>query len=151
MANRYWLTTCATFSTDISDFSGGEVRGATNGLTWNPHPTEFYPYGEVKMTGDGDGVGIGYIHFKWTSGDGILTADQWRYLMSFFAGNDPTAIVCAKTRTDRTALDALGVREYAYQWYRVRMHRPTADTVPGFRYRNVEIVFTFATITTDGT
>jgi len=89
MANRYWLVTCATFST-ITDFCGGEIDGAVNGLTWNPHPTDYYPYSEVKISGDGDGTGLGYANFKWESGDGILTAEQWAYLMGFFTGGEPT-------------------------------------------------------------
>jgi len=76
--NRYWL------------LSGCALTGGTNGLTWNPHPTEFVPYSDVRTQGTGDLTGLGYAQFKWTSGDGWLTAEQWAYLMSFFTGGEPS-------------------------------------------------------------
>jgi len=146
MANRYWLCSQITLST-----SGGwstscgcalTADAENNGLTWNPHPTEFLPYSEVKIDGDGRGSGLGFANFKWTSGDGMLTAEQWNYLMSFFTGNEPTADVCVRTRTDTITTNALGEYEYLYRWYFAKMHRPRGDPYPPFRFRNVEILFT---------
>lgn len=94
MANRYWLTTCANFSVNISDLSGGEVPGAVNDLTWNPHPTDFYPYAEVLTAGDGQQIGLGYTNFKWaTPGDATITSEQGNYLMSFFTGDESDALI----------------------------------------------------------
>ena len=146
MANRYWLCSQLTLSTDAgwTTGCGCSLTGDENELTWNPHPTEFSPYSEVKIDGDGDGTGLGYVNFKWTSGDGILTAQQWNYLMGFFSGNEPTADVCVRTRTDTIAANALGAYEYEYKWYFAKMHRPKATPHPSFRFRDVEILFTHA-------
>lgn len=133
MANRYWL---------LSNLS---LSGGENALTWNPHPTEFAPHTEVKVSGTGDGVGLGYFSFKWTSGEGILSATQWNHLMSFFSGWEPSIDMFVRTRTDRTVMSAGGYREFEYLWFSVVMWRPQAEPYHGFRYRNVEIVFTHAT------
>jgi hypothetical protein len=49
MANRYWLVANCSLT-----------GGMTNDLTWNPHPTEFTPYSEVKTQGTGALRGLGY-------------------------------------------------------------------------------------------
>lgn len=104
MANRYWLRSEITLTTEVILSSAGglstsytfttgcdiSVEGDTNELTWNPHPTEFYPYAEVKTQGTGDLTALGYVNFKWTSGDGYLTMEQWRYLMNFFTRSQPS-------------------------------------------------------------
>ena len=136
MANRYWLLSDCTLTT-ASLLTGGE-----NELTWNPHPTEFVPYSEVKVQGTGDLTGLGYAQFKWTSGDGFLTARQWAHLMGFFSGSEPSVSVCVRTRTDRWSVNALGEYQFRYQWFQAVMHRPTAEFAPGDRLRNVEVVFT---------
>ena len=131
--NRYWL------------LSGCALSCGDNLLTWNPHPTEFVPYSDVKVQGTGDLAGLGYTMFKWTSGNGILSAQQWSHLMAFFSGDEPSVTVCVRTRTDRTTTNAFGEVEYSYEWYVAKMHRPTAEFRPSFRPRNVEIIFTHAT------
>jgi len=90
MANRYWLLSSLTFTTTCTLSTVASLTGGDNALTWNPHPTEFVPYGEIKAQGTGDLTGLGYAQFKWTSGDGYLTAQQWAYLMSFFTGDEPS-------------------------------------------------------------
>lgn len=133
MANEYWL---------LSDLS---LSDGTNPLTWNPHPTEFAPYSEVKVDGEGTGTGLGFFAMKWTSGEGILTPTQWNYLMSMFSGWEPSADVYIRTRTDLIA-SAPAPSEYGhefdYRWFSVKMWRPRGEPYPGFRYRNVEIGFT---------
>lgn len=79
--NRYWL------------LSGCALTGGDNLLAWNPHPTEFAPYSDVKVQGTGDLVGLGYTQFKWNIGNGILSAEQWAYLMGFFTGDEPSVDV----------------------------------------------------------
>lgn len=105
MANRYWLmsqttlttestlSTAAGLSVTYTFTTGCDISADTNELTWHPHPTEYYPYAEIKIQGTGDGTGLGYANFKWSSGDGFLTAEQWAYLMSFFTGAQPTVDV----------------------------------------------------------
>lgn len=102
MANRYWLMSKTTLTTEVTLSSAGGLSTSyvfttgcntsadTNELTWNPHPTEYYPYAEVKVQGTGDLTGLGYANFKWSSGDGYLTMEQWRYLMSFFTSTEPS-------------------------------------------------------------
>jgi len=124
--------------------TSGSLTGDENYLTWNPHPTSFAPYSDVKIAGDGDGIGLGYATFGWTSGDGILTAEQWNYLMGFFSGSEPTTDVYVRTRTDTITTNAFGEYEYRYMWYTAKMHRPQADPYPPFRFRNVKILFTHA-------
>ena len=133
MSNRYWL---------VSSLS---LTGGDNPLTWNPHPTRFAPYSQTKTAGTGDLRGLGYAQFVWQSGEGILTAEQWYYLMSFFSGDEPSVDVYVRTRTDRAVVNALGDYEFEYRWYYAKMHRPTAEPYPAFRFRNVEIIFTNAT------
>jgi len=145
--NRYWLCSEVTLSVEggLSVTTGCGLTGdGDNPLEWNPHPTEFVPYSDVKFTGDGDGVGLGYTTFKWTSGNGILTAEMWDYLMSFFTASEPTANVYVRTRTDTIITNALGEYEYNYAWYFAKMHRPKGDPYPPFRFKNVEILFTHA-------
>jgi hypothetical protein len=139
MANRYWLVSSCTLTT-ASELTGGE-----NGLTWNPHPTEFVPYSDARVQGTGDAAGLGYAQFKWTSGDGWLTARQWAHLMGFFSGSEPSVSICVRTRTDRWSVNSLGEYQFQYRWFEAIMHRPIAEFGPDFRLRNVEIVFTHAT------
>ncbi len=132
MANEYWL---------LSDLS---LSGGDNPLTWNPYPAEFYPFSETKVDGTGSGIGLGLFQFKWTNGDGILTPTQWDYLMGLFTGWEPPADVYVRTRTDLIVTDSYAEhgRKYDYQWFSAKMWRPQGEPYPGFRYRNVEIIFT---------
>lgn len=131
MVENYFIAT----SLSLSD------EGA---LDWCPYPTEFYPQSEIKVDGDGDLVGMGLFNFKWTSGDGMLTATQWNWLMAFFSGWEPSIEVYVRTRTDRVTQDSLGDDVFDYRWFQAVMHRPKGEPYHGYRYRNVEIVFTHA-------
>jgi hypothetical protein len=145
MANRYWLVSIFTFTSDIMLTTSTSLTGGENELTWNPHPTEYTPYSDARTQGTGDLTGLGYANFKWTSGDGYLTAEQWAYLMNFFTGSEPSVSVYVKTRVDECETNFLGEYEYSYRWFQAKMHRPTAEFGPDFRLRNVEIVFSHAT------
>lgn len=130
--NQYWL------------LSGCSLTSGDNDLTWHPHPTEFVPYSDVKVQGTGDLSGLGYTVFKWTSGGGILSAQQWAHLMGFFSGDEPSVDVCVRTRTDKWSVNAFGEFEYEYCWFTAKMHRPRAEPYPNYRFRNIEILFSHA-------
>jgi hypothetical protein len=106
---------------------------ATN-LSTDPHPTTFNEEFEHKVSGDGNVVALGFANCIWTY-DTPLTPSEWDELMTY-VGTAASAPVFMRTRTNQIVAS-----EYEHQNYSAIMHRPTGNSVPYFRFEDVEIRF----------
>lgn len=106
-------------------------------LLAEPHPTEnLYFADEKNLALDGMPIGKGDGPIIWHYKDNILTIDQWAQLMSF-VGNKPGAWVYLRTQHPAIISSA-----FHYVDYSAIMHRPTGTSRDGYRFTDVQVIFT---------
>jgi len=119
----------------VANLAAITASGETN-LLIEPHPCEFSESAEmVGYSGTGLPVEMGFPGAEW-SWDVPLSAAEWKQLMDF-TGSAAYAIVYIRTRTNQIQSGG----EYQYKNYLCVMERPTGESVPPYRYENVQVKF----------
>lgn len=97
----------------------------------DPHPTEFLEYGDASAQAlSGRPIESGFARSKWTWGE----LEQWAFDALYTLCTGASADVLIRTRVNSGT-------PYSFGIFRGIMTRPRAQTAPGNRRTQVEVVF----------